>query len=94
MGKGPNVDGDAGPPLQFDKEAVVQPEELEPLPSNEALDEDSHQYEVHLDDAGDEVPDTLTDTDNLPDIDMDRPHRVTFGKELGCAPTLTGLIRC
>ena len=35
-----------------------------------------------------------TDTDDLPDIDMDRPLRVTFGKELRYAPALTELIRC
>ena len=34
------------------------------------------------------------DTDDFPDIDMDRPFRVTFGKELRYAPTLTELIRC
>ena len=49
--------------------------------------------EEHLDDAGNE-PDTSTDTDDLPDIDMDRPLRVTFGKELRYAPTLAELIRC
>ena len=51
-----------------------------PPPSNEALAEDSHQPEVHLDDAGNEVPDMSTDTDDPPDIDMDRPLRVTFAK--------------
>ena len=35
-----------------------------------------------------------TNTENLPDIDMDRPLRVAFGKELRYAPTLTELIRC
>ena len=35
-----------------------------------------------------------TDTDDVPDIDMDRLLRVTFGKELRYAPTLTELIRC
>ena len=80
MGKGPDVDGDAKPALQFDTEPAVEPEELEPLPSNEALAEDSHQYTVHLDDAGNEVPDMSTDTNDLPDIDMDRSLRVTFGK--------------
>ena len=32
--------------------------------------------------------------DNLPDIDMHRPLRVTFGKKLRYAPTLTELIPC
>ena len=67
---------------------------MEPLPSNVALTEESHQSGVHVDNAGNEVPDMLTDTDDLPDIDMDRPLRVTSGKELQYAPTLTELIRC
>ena len=63
------------------------------MPSNEILAEDSHQPEVGLDDAGNE-PDMPTDTHDLPDIDMDRPLRVTFGTELRYAPTLAELIRC
>ena len=94
MGKTPDVDEDAEPAHQFDTEPAVEPEDLEPLPSNEALAEDSHQPEVRLDDAGNEVPDMSTNTDDLPDIDMDRPLRVTFGKELRYAPTLTELICC
>ena len=82
MGKRPDVDEDAEPAHQFDTEPAVEQEDLEPLPWNEALAEDSHQSEVHLDDAGNEVPDMSTDTEDLPDIDMDRPRRVTFGKEL------------
>ena len=107
-GREPDVDEDAEPALQFDTEPAVGPEDLqplpsnetaveledrEPLPSNEILAENSHQPEVHLDDAGNE-PDTSTDTDDLPGIDMDRPLRVTFGKELRYAPTLAELIRC
>ena len=34
------------------------------------------------------------DTNHLPDVSMDRPLRVTFGKELRYAPTLAELIRC
>ena len=49
--------------------------------SNKTLAEDSHQPVVYLVDAGNE-PDMSTDTDDLPDINMDRPLRVTFGKEL------------
>ena len=93
VGKGPDVDGDAEPSLKFDTEQAVEPEELEPLPSNDPL-EDSHQSEAHLNDAGNEVPDMSTDADDLPDIHMDRPLRVTFGKELRYAPTLTEVIRC
>ena len=63
------------------------------MPSDEILAEDSHQPEVHLDDAGNE-PDMPADTDALPDVSMDRPFRVTFGKELRDAPTLAVLIRC
>ena len=82
VGNRPDVDEDAEPAHQFDTEQAVEPEDLEPLPLNEAVAVDSHQPEVHLDDAGNEVPDMSTDTDDLPDIDMDRPLRVTFGKEL------------
>ena len=39
LGKEPDVDGDAEPALQFDTETAVEPEKLEPLPSNEALAE-------------------------------------------------------
>ena len=100
LGKGRDVDGDAEPALQFDTEPAVEPGELEPLPSNkalpsnEALAEDSHQSKVDFHNAGNEVPDMSTDTDDLPDIDMDRPLRVTFGKEPRYASTLTELIRC
>ena len=82
MGKRPDVDKDAEQAHQFDTEPAVEPEDLEPLPSNEALAEDSHQSEVHLDDAGNKVPDMSTNTDDIPDIDRDRPLLVTFGKEL------------
>ena len=82
MGEGPDVDRDAERALQFDTEPAVELEELEPLPLNEALAQDSHQPTVHPDDAGNEVQDMSTDTDDLPDIDMDRLLRVTFGKEL------------
>ena len=94
MGKRPDVEEDAEPAHRFDTAPAVQPEGLEPLLSNEVLAEDAHQSEVHLDDAGKEVPDMSTDTDVLPDIDMDHPLRVTFGKELRYAPTLMELIRC
>ena len=39
-------------------------------------------------------PDIPVDTNDLPDVSMDRPLRVTFGKELRYAPTLAELIRC
>ena len=99
MGKGPDVDVESEPTLQFDTEPAFKPEELEPLPSeslpsDEALAEDAHQPTVHLNDAGNEVPDMSTDTDDLRHVDMDRPLRVTFGKKLRYAPTLTELIRC
>ena len=57
------------------------------------LAEDSHQPEVHLDDAGND-PDMPADTNDLPDVSMDRPLRVSFGKELRYALTLAELIRC
>ena len=94
VGKRPDVDGDAEPAQQVNTEPAVEPEDLEPLPSNETLAEDSHQPGVHLDNPGNEVQDMSTDTNDLPNIDMDRPLRVTFGKEFQCALTLTELIRC
>ena len=106
--KEPDVDEHAEPALQFDTEPGVEPEDLQPLPSNatavepedlepvpsdEILAEDSHQPEVHLDDAGNE-PDMPADSKDVPDVRMDRPLRVTFGKGLRYAPTLAELIRC
>ena len=49
--------------------------------------------DMHFDEAGNE-PDTSTDTDDLPDVSIDRPLRVTFGNELRYAPTMAELIRC
>ena len=83
----PDVDEHAEPALQIDTEPAVEPEDLDPLPSNatavepknlepvppdKILAEDSHQPEIHLDDAGNE-PDMPADTNNLPDVSMDRP---------------------
>ena len=108
VGKEPHADEHAEPALQFDTEPAVEPEDLEPLPSNattvqpedldpvpsdEFLAEDSHQPDIHLDDAGNE-PDMPADTDNLPDVSIDRPLRVTFGKELRYAPAMAELICC
>ena len=108
VGKEPDADEHAKPALQFDTEPAVEPEDPEPLPSNatavepedlepvpsdEILADDSHQPEVHLDDAGNE-PDMPADTNNLPTVGMDRPLRVTFGKEVRYAPTLAELIPC
>ena len=107
VGKEPDADEHAEPALQFDTEpavepedleplplnaTVIEPEDLEPVPSDEILAEDSHQPELHLDDAGNE-PDMPLNTDDLPDVSMDHPLRVTFGKELRYAPTLAELIR-
>ena len=94
MGKETDVDGDSEPAPQFDTEPAVEPEELQPLPLDKALAEDSHEPTPHLEDAGKEAPDMWTDTDDLPAVDMDRPLRVTFSKELRYAPTLTELICC
>ena len=108
VGEEPDADEHAEPRIPIDTKPAVVPEDLEPLPSNatavepedlapvpsdEIPAEDSHQPEVHLDDAGNE-PDIPADTDYLPDVSMDRPLRVTFGKELRYAPTLAELIRC
>ena len=110
VGKKPDAAELAGPAPQFDTELAVEPEELEPLPSDattvepqdlglepvpsdEIMAQDSHQPGMHLEEAGNE-PDTLADTDDLPDVTMDRPVRVTFGNELRYAPTMAELIRC
>ena len=42
---------------------------------DEIVAEDSHQPDIHLDDAGNE-PDMPADTDDLPDVSMDRPLAV------------------
>ena len=110
VGKEPDADERAEPALQFDTEHAVEPEnlepltldattvkpedlELEPVPSDEIMAEDPHQPDMHLDDAGNE-PDMPADTNDLPDVSMDRPLRVTFGKELRYAPIMAELIRC
>ena len=108
MGKKPDADEHAELALKLNTEPAVEPEDLEPLPSNattvepedlepvpsdEILAEDSHQPDVHLDDAGN-GPDMPADTDDLPDVSMDRPLRVDFDKELRYAPTMAELIRC
>ena len=108
VGKEPDADEHAEPALRFDSEpavepedlqllpsnaTTVEPEDLEPVPSNEILAEDSHQPDMHPDDAGNE-PDMPADTDNLPDVSMDRPLRVTFGKELRYGPTMAELFCC
>ena len=94
VGKDADVDVDSEPALQFDTEPAVEPEELEPVPTNEALAEDSHEPTAGLADAGKESRDMSTDTDDLPEMDMDRPLRVTFDKGIRCTPTLTELNRC
>ena len=108
--KEPDADEHAEPALQFDTEPAVEPEDLEPLPSaattvepedlglelvpsDEINAEDSHQPDMHLDDAGNE-PEMPANTDDLPDVSMDRPLRVTFGNELRYAPTMAEQIRC
>ena len=93
-GKDSHVAINAGPALAFNTEPGVAPEELEPLPTDEAPAADSHKPASHLDDAGNEVPDKLTDTDDLPGVDIDRPLLVTFGKELRYAPTLREVTCC
>ena len=52
---------------------TVEPEDLEqePVPSDEIMAEDSHQPDMHLDDAGNET-DMRANTDDLPDVSMDR----------------------
>ena len=94
VAKGSDVDGDAEPALQINTERAVELEELQPLPTKEVPAEDSHQSTVHLDNAGNEVLDMSSDTDHLPDIDMDRPLQVTFRKEIRYDPAMTELIRC
>ena len=110
VGKEPDADELAEPAPQLDTEPAVDPEELEllpsdattvepknlglePVPSDEIMAEDSHQPDMHLDDAGNE-PDMPAYTDNLHDVSMDRPLRVTFGNEIRYAPTMAELILC
>ena len=109
VGKDPDADELAEPAPQLDTELAVEPEDLEPLPSattvepedlglepvpsDEIMAEESYQPDMHLDEAGNE-PDTPADTDDLPDVSMDRTLRVTFGNEFRYAPTMAELIRC
>ena len=108
VGKEPDADEHAEPALQLNTEPAVEPEDLEPLPSNattvepedlepvpsdEIMAEDSDQPDMHLQDAGNE-PDMPADTDDLPAVSVDGPLRVTFGKELRYAPTVAELICC
>ena len=110
VGKQPDADELAEPAPRFDTEPTVEPEKLEPLPSDattveledlglepvasdEIMAEDSDQPDMHLDDAGNE-PDMPADTNDLPDVSMDRPLRVTFSNEVRYAPTMAELIRC
>ena len=110
VGKEPDADEHAEPALQFDTEPAVQPDGLEPLPSDATT--------VETEDLGlepvpsDEImaedshqpdmhlddtgnePDTPANTDHLPDVSMDRPLRVTFCNELRYDPTMAELIRC
>ena len=55
-GKDPDVDADAEPALQLDGEPTVEPEELEPLPTDEVVTDDSHEPTARLADAGNEKP--------------------------------------
>ena len=80
-------------PSKIDTELAVEPEELEPLPTEEALPEDSHEPAARLADAGNGIGNMATDTDGVPEVDIDRPLRVTFSKKLRYAPSLTELIR-
>ena len=82
VGKNPDIDVDAEPAVPLETEPAVKPEELKPLPTDEASTEDSHEPAASLDDAGNEIPDQSTDPDDLPEVDMDRPLLVTFGNEL------------
>ena len=94
VGKDPDVDTDAEPALQFHTEPAVPPEEPESVPTDEGPAKDSHEPATILENADNEIPNTSTDTDDLPEVDMDCPLRVTFGLELRYAPILTELIRC
>ena len=82
VGKDSDVDTDAKPALQFNTEPAIEPEELEPLPTDEAPAEDSHEPAAYLSDAGNEIPDQSTDPDDLLEVDMDHRLLITFGKEL------------
>ena len=109
VGTDPDADEFAEPAPKFDTERAVEPEDLQPLPSttsvkpedlglepvpsDEIMAEDSHQPDMFLDEADNE-PDTPADTDDLPDVSMDRALRVTFGNELRYAPTMAELIPC
>ena len=85
-----DVDADARQALQCDAEPPVEPEELKPLSTCEVelellstdkvVTADSHKPAARLDNAGNEGHDQSTAPDDLPEVDMDRPLRVTLAK--------------
>ena len=92
--KDPDVYADASLAPQFDREPAVEPEDLEPLQTDEVVIEELQEPAARLYDAGKEIPDQSTDPDDLSEVDMNRPLRVTLGKELEYAPTFMEFIRC
>ena len=110
VGKDRDADELAEPAPRFDTEPAVEPEDLEPLPSDATTvePEDLGLAPVPSDeimakdshppdmhlDEAGNEPDTPADVDDLPDVSMDRPLQVTFGSELRYAPTMAELIRC
>ena len=90
LGKDPDVDVDPVPDLRFDTEPAAEPEKLEPLPSDGALADNSHEPVAHLNYAGNEVPDMLADTDDLPEVDTDRPPSSHLWQRTLICPDLDG----
>ena len=69
----PAVEPEDLKPLPSDATTVEPADlELEPVPSDKIMAEDSHQPDMHHNDAGKEL-DMPVDTDNLPDVSMDCP---------------------
>ena len=93
MGKDPNADTDTGPAPQFDTEPANELGELKPWPIDEVVTEDLHKPATHLEDTGNDKAKQSVEPDDLPEVDMDHPRRVIFGKELRGALTLLEVCR-
>ena len=94
MRRDPDADTEAGSAPQFNTEPADEPWKLGPSPNDGVTTKDLQEPAACLDDAGNEIPDQSIHPDDLPEVDMDRPLRVPFGKVLQYAPFLMESICC
>ena len=84
VGQDPDVGIDAETAVQFNTEPVDEPEELESLPRPRI----NTSSQARLDDAGNEIPGTSTDTDDLPEGDKHRPLSSYLWQRTSICPDL------